>query len=159
MFHLSTLALCGVVVLAVGYYLYLAALPKPIPGIPYNEASAKRILGDAVDAIAEHKRTGDSMGWMTNQLIRHSKPVIQLFMRPLGKPWVILADFRETHDIMVRRTRYDLSNLFIDVKSVLTTAYVENSTAQTSLAIFSSAFYLTTWCICGPRRRGKRIAS
>lgn len=28
---------------------YRAILPKPIPGIPYNKASASRILGDAPD--------------------------------------------------------------------------------------------------------------
>lgn len=102
---LSTLALVGAVFLAVGYYVYRAALPKPIPGIPYNEASAKRLLGDGLDAIAWQKKTGDTIGWITSQLIKHDKPVIQLFMRPFDKPWVIMADFRETQDIMVRRSR------------------------------------------------------
>lgn len=29
--------------------LYRVLLPRPIPGIPYKEASAKRILGDGPD--------------------------------------------------------------------------------------------------------------
>lgn len=34
------------VVLLVIIWLYRRMLPKPIPGIPYNEAAAKHILGD-----------------------------------------------------------------------------------------------------------------
>ncbi len=30
-------------------------------------------------------------------------PIIQMFMRPFGKPWVIVADFREAQDIQVNR--------------------------------------------------------
>lgn len=105
MISLSTLAFLSAVALAVGYYIYRAALPKPIPGIPYNESSVNRVLGDAVDAIAYQKRTGDMIGWITNQVVKHDQPVIQLFMRPFGKPWVVLTDFREMQDIAVRRTR------------------------------------------------------
>lgn len=45
MLDLSTFAFYSAIVLAVGFALYRAALPKPIPGIPYNAESAKRILG------------------------------------------------------------------------------------------------------------------
>ncbi|RYP51974.1 hypothetical protein DL768_002770 [Monosporascus sp. mg162] len=30
-------------------------------------------------------------------------PIFQMFMRPLGKPWVVVADFRESEDIQLRR--------------------------------------------------------
>lgn len=33
---------------------YRAILPKPIPGIPYNKASASRILGDAPDVSCSY---------------------------------------------------------------------------------------------------------
>lgn len=46
MLDLSTFAFYSAVVLAVGFALYRAALPKPIPGIPYNVESAKNILGE-----------------------------------------------------------------------------------------------------------------
>ena len=105
MIGFSTLALYSAIILAVGYYLYRAALPKPIPGIPYNKASAKRILGDAPDVIEAQTKTGDTASWIRDQLIKHNVPVIQLFLRPLGKPFVVLSDFRETQDICVRRTR------------------------------------------------------
>ena len=35
---------------------YRAILPKPIPGIPYNKASASRILGDAPDVSCSSSR-------------------------------------------------------------------------------------------------------
>lgn len=40
-------------ILAVGYALYRAALPKPIPGIAYNKDAARRIMGDVPEAM-EH---------------------------------------------------------------------------------------------------------
>jgi hypothetical protein len=81
MFHLFTLALYSAIFPATGYYLYRAALPKPIPGIPHNELSAKRLFGDSLDAIGWHKRTGDTVGWTTKQLLKHDRAVVQLFMR------------------------------------------------------------------------------
>jgi cytochrome P450 len=116
MADLSTLALYSAVVLAVGYYLYRAALPRPLPGIPYNKTSANSILGDAPAAIATQKATGDMRGWFTDQLIKHNAPIVQIFMRPLGRPFVLISDFRETQDIMTRRTReFDRSNFFGDM--------------------------------------------
>ena len=111
MAELSTLALYSVVILAVVYYLYRAALPKPIPGIPYNEASAKRILGDAPEAIEAQTTTGNTFSYILGQQLKHNVPVIQLFLRPFGKPFVILSDFRETQDICVRRSRYPILRL------------------------------------------------
>lgn len=105
MIGLSTLALYSAIVLAVGYYLYRAALPKPIPGIPHNTVSAKSILGDAPAMIAFKTKTGDMVSWFTGELLKHDTPIIQLFLRPLGKPFVVISDFRETQDICVRRTR------------------------------------------------------
>lgn len=106
MIGLSTLALYGAVVLAVGYVLYRAALPKPIPGIPYNEAAAKHILGDAPGLLEAINKTGTMLDWIVHQLVKQNKPIMQLFLRPLGKPFVIISDFRETQDICVRRSRY-----------------------------------------------------
>lgn len=106
MIGLSAFAFYSAVVLAVGYFLYRAALPKPIPGIPYNEAAAKRILGDAPELLEAISNTGTMLDWLISQLVDRNVPVMQLFLRPLGKPFVILSDFRETQDICVRRSRY-----------------------------------------------------
>ena len=49
--HVSAYALgvaaCVLITLATAVYRSL--LPKPIPGVPYNKASARRILGDVPD--------------------------------------------------------------------------------------------------------------
>ena len=100
------LAQYSAVILAVGYLLYRAALPKPIPGIPYNEAAAKHILGDAPGLLEAITKTGTMLDWIIHQLVKRNEPVMQLFLRPLGKPFVIISDFRETQDICVRRSKY-----------------------------------------------------
>lgn len=110
MIGLSTLALYSAVILAVGYFLYRAALPKPIPGIPYNEAAAKHILGDAPGLLEALTKTGTMLDWLVSQLVDRNEPVMQLFLRPLGKPFVVISDFRETQDICVRRSRYLMSH-------------------------------------------------
>jgi hypothetical protein len=46
-FFILVLAAC--IFLAIAVCIHHALLPKPIPGIPYNKASANRILGDAPD--------------------------------------------------------------------------------------------------------------
>lgn len=106
MIGLYALAQYSAVILAVGYYLYRAALPKPIPGIPYNEAAANHILGDAPGLLEAITKTGTMLDWIIHQLVKRNEPVMQLFLRPLGKPFVIISDFRETQDICVRRSRY-----------------------------------------------------
>ena len=116
MLSLSTLGFVGGVVLVAGYLLYRAALPKPIPGIPYNKKSANRILGDVPDAMAYHGKTSELMKWIAEQAREFDTPVFQLFMRPFGKPWIITTDYREAQDIMVRRTtEFDRSDFFRDL--------------------------------------------
>jgi hypothetical protein len=106
MIALSTLALYSAIFLSMAYYLYRAALPKPIPGIPYNEAAAKHVLGDVPAHLEALAKSGNMLDWMIGQLVKHNEPIIQLFLRPLGRPFVIISDFRETQDICVRRSRY-----------------------------------------------------
>jgi hypothetical protein len=48
-FSQSTVIASVCIFAAVVALAYRAILPKPIPGIPYNKASASRILGDAPD--------------------------------------------------------------------------------------------------------------
>jgi len=38
-----------IIIFTLCFWLYRQLLPKPIPGIPYNKRSAKRILGDIPD--------------------------------------------------------------------------------------------------------------
>ena len=102
--------LLGVVILVVlGVRLLLGLvrhclLPKPIPGIPYIEASARSILGD-IPAMAEHIKATDGtfVTYLRSVMQRLNSPVVQVFMFPLGKPLVLLGDFAEAHDMLLRR--------------------------------------------------------
>lgn len=115
--HSSTIyALCTI---GIGISLYLAyrmALPKPIPGIPYNDKAIQSIFGDASSLVAYTTKTKELYAWMVEQNIKLQSPIVQLFVRPLAKPWVVIADFQEAQDVLVRRTKeFDKSIWFKDV--------------------------------------------
>ena len=93
---------------AVGLYaLYLRLLPKPLPGIAYNPEATKSLFGDAPDMIREVGGTGELGLWLAKQVDKMRSPVCQIFVRPFSKPWVLLADFRESQDILMRRKEFD----------------------------------------------------
>ncbi|PTB66764.1 cytochrome P450 [Trichoderma citrinoviride] len=92
--------------------LYRLALPKPIPGIPYNKASARRILGD-VPLLRQHvsEAQGRSFAtWLLASVKDLDAPLIQLFLKPFKKPLLILCDVRETRNIMLHRKDFDRSS-------------------------------------------------
>ncbi|KAL7619375.1 hypothetical protein AAE478_009912 [Parahypoxylon ruwenzoriense] len=87
------------------YLAYLWALPKPIPGIPYDERASKRLLGNLPE-IREHKRrTGRVRSWIFSQPQRHNSALVQVWLGPFQKPSLILADFQEAQDILLRRSK------------------------------------------------------
>lgn len=90
------------------YALYRYLLPKPIAGIPYNSSALQSILGD-IPAMAKESN-GNLMHWMASQAQRHSSPIIQLFITPFGKPSLVVSDFREAQDILMRRKEFDRSD-------------------------------------------------
>ncbi len=100
------------VAVALLYVLRLALLPKPLPGIPYNKSAANSVLGD----IGEIQKTSKTnvAAWMAAQPERHASPICQVFLGPLSQPAIVVADFREAQDILVRRTEFDRSDFFID---------------------------------------------
>src|SRR5215469_16093111 len=108
----------SVLVILIITWLYLAyywCLPKPIPAIPYNKHAAKSIWGDGKDMAASISKTGQIFLWMVQQTIRLKSPVIQVF-RPFSRPWVIIVDYRESQDILTRRTKeFDRSDFAGDV--------------------------------------------
>lgn len=96
--------------------LYRAALPKPIPGIPYHVASSRRLLGNVPAMLAYTKKSeGTFITYVTDLMDSLNSPIIQVFIRPFSKPLVILADFREAHDIMTRRKEFDRSDVVGDL--------------------------------------------
>lgn len=103
-------------VLILGYVLYRAALPRPIPGIPYHKDSATKILGDAPDMVNHMKKYGTMVDWLTMQGSALNSPIYQLFMNPLSKPIVYVTDPREAQDVLLRRSKeFDRSRFFKDL--------------------------------------------
>lgn len=97
------------------YFAYQWALPKPIPGIPYNRESTSSILGDLPALMRYLAQHGEMWPWIPEQTTKLNSPVIQIFARPLSKPWVFLADFKESQDILTRRYKeFDRSNFLAD---------------------------------------------
>ena len=99
---------------ALGFLALLARwvlLPRPFPGIPHNREAANQILGD----VGELRTSTGIRAFMRAQFIRHQSPIVQVFMSPLSRPWVLIGDFREAHDIAVSRYReFDKSTLTSD---------------------------------------------
>ncbi|KAF2158788.1 hypothetical protein M409DRAFT_71478 [Zasmidium cellare ATCC 36951] len=88
-------------------------LPRPLPGIPYNKKSAQRILGDAVDLLQHKVEHGDIFGYLARLAEEMKEPVFQIFVQPIGRPWVVVNEPREAYDIMTRRAKdFDRSNFF-----------------------------------------------
>ncbi|PSN60129.1 cytochrome P450 [Corynespora cassiicola Philippines] len=112
-----TLGTVGFILLITLPWLYFRLLPKPIPGIPYNASSAKKLLGDIPDAIKFRRRTGELWSFIRSRCLELNSPIFQLFMTgPGGKPWVILTDFRESHDIQTHRQgEFDRSSFLGEV--------------------------------------------
>jgi hypothetical protein len=95
---------------------YRWALSKPIPGIPYNVSAANSLLGD-IPQMMEHKQKTDQIfPWLVAQTVKLQSPIVQVWARPFSRPWVIIADFKESQDILMRRTKeFDRSGFFGDL--------------------------------------------
>ena len=123
-----------------GYLLRRALLPKPIPGVPYRKANAEKVFGNGLEMLAWKKKHGEMFGYLAEMALQLNAPIFQIFVHPLGKPWVVIADVHEANDIMARRTSrdFDRSRFLGDLLSSL-------SPSSTS--------------ICPQEKGGKRIES
>ncbi|XEV02460.1 hypothetical protein FSHL1_007747 [Fusarium sambucinum] len=83
------------------YLIRRALLPKPIPGIPYNKNAINSIMGD----IPEFRAAKNRREWWALQAVKHQSPLVQVFMKPFGLPWVFVADHFEASDICMRRLK------------------------------------------------------
>lgn len=107
--------------------IWWAALPKPIPGIPYNAASTKRILGDVPDM----KKANGVRFWMLDQFVKHNSPIVQIFVDPLRKPRIIVSDFTEAYDVLTHRGDFDKSTLTSDSFSgVVAASFISMKTSD-----------------------------
>lgn len=104
--------------LALLIYLFRQwALPKPIPGIPYRPTALSSMLGDFMAVrkyvASDHVTFFD---WLAKQSKELDSPIFQIFPRPFGRPFVVLNDFRESQDILMRRGKeLDRSSIAIDL--------------------------------------------
>jgi hypothetical protein len=98
------------------YIGYRWALPKPIPGIPYNEADARTVFGTLPRLIAAvAKNNNRAQAFLASQNAELNAPLVQIWMVPFLKPQVIIADFQESQDILMRRPKeFDRASATID---------------------------------------------
>ncbi|KAK4062495.1 uncharacterized protein Triagg1_9981 [Trichoderma aggressivum f. europaeum] len=112
----SSLALYAIAITASLYLFYLWLLPKPIPGIPFNKEAKSSLLGDIPAMVKHSMKTQELHDWMATQNVKLQSPIIQLFARPFSKPCVVVADYQESKDVMVRRTKeFDRSYYWSEV--------------------------------------------
>ncbi|KAF4448428.1 hypothetical protein F53441_8151 [Fusarium austroafricanum] len=91
-------------IVAVALAIRQILLPRPIPGIAYREANAKKILGNGLEMLQHKQKHGEMFGYLAKLSVELGEPVFQIFVHPFGKPWVVIADNREAFDVMSRRT-------------------------------------------------------
>ena len=92
----ASVTILGITVLLVASFAaYRYMLPTPIPGIPYNRASASRLFGDVPDALKHFAETSEMGSFLDQRCKELNSPIVQLFMRPFRKPWVVIADDNE----------------------------------------------------------------
>lgn len=104
----------GLLVLVV--YFYFKGLPKPLPGIPYDEASTRSFFGDLPTIVREGGGPNGMWPWLLGRTRRHNSPLVQIFFAPFIRPVLFLSDYREAYDIAARRTKeFDRSSKNADV--------------------------------------------
>lgn len=98
------------------YLFYLWLLPKPIPGIPYNPEATQSIFGD-VPSMLRHLKTSKTISdWILGHHKRHNSPIIQMWSSLFQRQWVVIDDFREAQDILMRRTKeFDKPDVIGDI--------------------------------------------
>ncbi|KAH8653817.1 cytochrome P450 [Xylariales sp. PMI_506] len=101
--------------IAVGLcWLYQRLLPKPLPGIAFNPEATKSLFGDVSSMSHEMTTTGEFSMWLAKQVERMASPVCQVFIKPFSLPWILVADFREAEDILMRRTEFEKPQFLVD---------------------------------------------
>ena len=91
----TTLAVVVGLALLLGFTLWRAALPQPLPGIPYSRKSAKRILGDLPDMTRLKDSEGGFLAFMGSRCEELRSPIVQVFVKPMSRPFIVVRDSRE----------------------------------------------------------------
>lgn len=96
--NFALFALGTIIVALIGHFGQKALLPKPLPGIPYNEDASKRIMGDVPDMLGSMERRK----WLIDQPGKHGAPLAQILI-PFRKPFVMLSDYDAIHELLSKR--------------------------------------------------------
>ncbi|KAK4185132.1 cytochrome P450 [Podospora australis] len=102
----TSVALISILVTCV-FVLVRRGYPHPLPGIPYNERSTRRLMGDLPEIAEFGTKAGSFRLWFVEQGTRHNSAITQIFLGPFLKPAVIVSDYREVHDILSHRDAVD----------------------------------------------------
>ena len=66
--------------------------------------------------VKHNGKTKELWNWVTSQNYNLQSPIVQIFGRPFARPWVVVTDFREAQDILLRRTKeFDRANFMGDI--------------------------------------------
>lgn len=87
------------------YLIYRWALPKPLPNIPFSAAAATSPLGDLPQMISYIKRHGRIRPWFESRNEVIGAPLVQIWPTPFAKPCLVISDFYEAQDILMRRSK------------------------------------------------------
>lgn len=95
--------------------------PRVYPGIPHNEASAKRIMGDLPELMPLYQQTHQfTLSALTITTRKLGTPVAQMLFPGLRKPLIFVEDPREAEDILLRRNKqFDRSQMFVDLFRII----------------------------------------
>ncbi|KAI6779695.1 uncharacterized protein J7T54_005725 [Emericellopsis cladophorae] len=101
------------------YALHRFLLPSPFPNIPYDKDGARSLFGDLPAML---RKGGQApLDWLiTRAYASGAGPLSQVFLVPFGRPVLLLMDFHESSDVMMRRKEWDRSDWSIDfLKGIL----------------------------------------
>lgn len=96
------------------HLLYQYLLPKPLSGIAYNAEATLSLRGDEPALARYLPANGEFSSWLGEQCLKLASPVCQVFIQPFKKPWILVADFHEAQDILMRRTEFEKPQFLID---------------------------------------------
>ncbi|KAH3973034.1 hypothetical protein HBH64_051440 [Parastagonospora nodorum] len=100
----ATVAISGTVLVS-AFLFYRWLLPKPIPGIPYNQEAVRSVFGDIPSMLKHLQGSRTMMDWFLADHKKHDSPIIQKFILLFGPPVVFISDYHEAQDIVMRRTK------------------------------------------------------
>lgn len=83
------------------YLIYRSLLPRPIPGIPHNAKPG--LLGDIPALVKWQSEYQEVYTFLSSECRNLGSPIIQLFLRPLGRPWVVICNADAAREALTKR--------------------------------------------------------